>query len=188
MLFSAPIVTAVAGAIRRHRMPNLVVDPVMVAKSGAHLLRDDAVEALRKELLPLASVVTPNLPEAAVLAGIEVDDEEGAVEAARRIRDLGPSTVVVKGGHRPGRQVVDLYYDGSSVERLLGDRIETTSTHGTGCTLSAAIAAALGHGRSLVQAVGEGIEYRQGALTRAFPLGQGHGPVHHFHRYRGAWP
>lgn len=184
MLFSAGIVAAVAAAIRRHRLPNVVIDPVMVAKSGARLLRDDAVEALRVNLLPLATVVTPNLPEAAVLAGLPVEDEAGAVEAARRIRDLGPSCVVVKGGHRPGRQVVDLFFDGSAVERLTGDRIETAGTHGTGCTLSAAIAAFLALGLAPLDAVTRAREYLLAAISAAPGLGGGAGPVDHFHALR----
>jgi len=186
MLFSAAIVAAVAAAIRRHRMTNLVVDPVMVAKSGARLLRDDAVAALQRELLPLATVITPNLPEAAVLAGFAVDDEASALEAARRIRDLGPACVVIKGGHRPGTEVVDLFFDGAVVERLTGERIATSSTHGTGCTLSAAITAFLALGLPPLDAVTRAREYLFAALRSAPGLGGGAGPVDHFHALR--WP
>jgi hydroxymethylpyrimidine/phosphomethylpyrimidine kinase len=184
MLFSAPIVASVADAIRRHRLPNLVIDPVMIAKSGARLLRDDAVEALKSDLLPLAKVVTPNLPEAAELAGLPVEDEAGALEAARRIRDLGPSCVVVKGGHGSGPRVLDLFFDGSVVERLTGERIATSSTHGTGCTLSAAITAFLALGLAPLEAVVRAREYLIAAIRAAPGLGGGAGPVDHFHTLR----
>jgi len=185
MLFSAPIVASVAGAIRAHRMSNLVVDPVMISKSGARLLRDDAVETLKTALLPLAAVVTPNLPEAAVLSGIEVVDEASALEAARRIRDLGPSCVVVKGGHGTGPEVVDLFFDGSVVERLSGERLATSSTHGTGCTLSAAITAYLALGLPPLDSVARAREYLIAAIRAAPGLGGGAGPVDHFHALRG---
>lgn len=184
MLFSAAIVSGVADAILRHKLPNLVVDPVMIAKSGASLLRDDAVEALKTDLLPLASVVTPNLPEAATLSGIPVEDESSALDAARRIRDLGPSCVVVKGGHGTGPRVVDLFFDGSVVEKLVGERLATRHTHGTGCTLSAAIAAFLALGLPPLEAVTRAREYLVAAIRAAPGLGGGSGPVDHFHRMR----
>jgi hydroxymethylpyrimidine/phosphomethylpyrimidine kinase len=184
MLFSAAIVETVAGAIRRHKLPNLVVDPVMISKSGARLLRDDAVEALKTDLLPLATIVTPNLPEAATLAGIPVEDESSALEAARRILDLGPSCVVVKGGHGTGPQVVDLFFDGTVVEKLTGERLATPHTHGTGCTLSAAIAAYLALGLSSLDAVARAREYLVAAIRAAPGLGGGAGPVNHFHTLR----
>jgi hydroxymethylpyrimidine/phosphomethylpyrimidine kinase len=173
MLFSAGIVKSVADAIRRHRMPNLVVDPVMISKSGARLLRDDAVDTLKTQLLPLATVITPNLPEAAALTGVPVEDEASALEAARRIRDLGPSCVVIKGGHGSGAVVVDLFFDGTVVERLTGERIATSSTHGTGCTLSAAITAFLARGLAPLEAVARAREYLIAAI-----------PVDHFHTLR----
>ena len=139
MLSSAAIVEVVADRLRAHSVASLVVDPVMVAKSGDALLRQDAVRALRESILPLAMVVTPNAPEAAVLSGIEVTDAESAREAARRIHDLGPAMVIVKGGHRDGDNSDDLVYDGRSFEILSGRRVATPHTHGTGCTFSAAI-------------------------------------------------
>jgi len=184
MLFSAAIAAAAADAIRTHRMPHLVVDPVMIAKSGARLLRDDAVAALKSDLLPLATIVTPNLPEAAVLSGIEVADEKSALEAARRIRDLGPSCVVVKGGHGTGPEVVDLFFDGTAVERLSGERLTTPDTHGTGCTLSAAITAYLALGLPPLDAVARAREYLIAAIRAAPGLGGGAGPVDHFHAWR----
>jgi len=164
-----------------------VIDPVMVAKSGASLLADDAVEALRELLLPRATLVTPNLPEALRLSGLPVDSVPERCAAARELVSRGASAVLIKGGHAAGETVLDLLFDGERVHRYEHRRIDTTSDHGTGCTLSAAIAAALGHGRTLVEAVADATEFLQGALARAFPLGGGHGPVHHFHRYRGAW-
>jgi hydroxymethylpyrimidine/phosphomethylpyrimidine kinase len=185
MLFSAGIVDAAAGAIRRHRLPNLVVDPVMFSKSGARLLQDDAIEAVKNLLLPLATIVTPNLPEAAALAGRAVDDEAGALEAARRIRDLGAACVLIKGGHRPGVQVFDLFFDGTAVERLSGERVATRSTHGTGCTLSAAITSFLAHGLPVFEAVARAREFLIGALRAAPGLGRGAGPLDHFFALRG---
>ncbi len=184
MLFSAGIVAVVAEAMRRHHMPNLVIDPVMISKSGAFLLRDDAVETLKTQLMPLAAVVTPNIPEAAALTGLPVDDEKSALEAARRIHDLGPSCVVIKGGHGAGPQVVDLFFDGSVVERLAGERIATSSTHGTGCTLSAAITAFLALGLQPLESVTRAREYLIAALRAAPGLGGGAGPVDHFHTLR----
>jgi hydroxymethylpyrimidine/phosphomethylpyrimidine kinase len=184
MLSSPDTVEGVAAAIRRHRLPNLVVDPVMIAKSGARLLRDEAVEALRIHLLPLAAVVTPNLPEASVLSGNPVDDDRSILEAARRILDLGPACVVIKGGHASGPQSIDLFYDGSVVERIAGERLATSSTHGTGCTLSAAITAYLALGRPRLEAVSRAREYLTAALRAAPGLGRGAGPVDHFHTLR----
>ena len=169
MLASAPIVEVVAAKLREHRLSNLVVDPVMVAKSGDRLLREDAVTALRELLLPLAAVVTPNLPEAGVLAGFAIGSDARAV--------------VVKGGHREGAQVVDVLYDGATFRDYSAPRIDTTSTHGTGCTFASAIAAYLARGEPLAEAVGQAKEYLTEALRRAYPIGGGHGPVHHFHRW-----
>ena len=183
MLASAPIVEVVAAKLREHRLPNLVVDPVMVAKSGDRLLREDAVTALRELLLPLAAVVTPNLPEAGVLAGFPIDSDEDARRAAKEIVGLGARAVVVKGGHREGAQVVDVLYDGATFRDYSAPRIDTTSTHGTGCTFASAIAAYLARGEPLAEAVGQAKEYLTEALRRAYPIGGGHGPVHHFHRW-----
>ena len=160
----------------------LVVDPVMVAKSGDRLLREDAVSALRVLILPLAAVVTPNSPEATVLSGIDVVDATSAREAARRIHDLGPAMVVVKGGHLGGDTSDDLVFDGRTFEVLSGRRIATRHTHGTGCTFSAAICACLARGLAPLEAVREARTYVQGAIEHAEPLGGGHGPVNHLWR------
>ena len=182
MLSSAEIIEAVADRLRAHGLTALVVDPVMVAKSGDRLLREDAVAALRERLLPLAAVVTPNAPEASVLSGIDVVDAASAREAARRIYGLGPRLVVVKGGHLEGPTSDDLVFDGHTFEVLSGRRIAIRHTHGTGCTFSAAIAACLARGLSPLEAAREARIYLQGAIEHAEPLGAGHGPVNHFWR------
>ncbi len=180
MLASAPIVGAVAESVRRHGIDRLVVDPVMVAKSGDRLLREDAVEAVRRDLLPLALVVTPNIPEAEVLAGRRIESEADMAEAARAIAALGPRYVVVKGGHLPG-EPVDLVFDGAAVERLSSPRVETRNTHGTGCTFSAAIAAELAKGAAPLEAIARAKAYLYQALAHSYAVGAGHSPVHHFY-------
>jgi len=180
MLSSAAIIEAVAAGVARHRIERLVVDPVMVAKSGDRLLREDAVDALRHRLLPLAFIVTPNAPEAEVLCGRPVRDEAEMREAARIIHSFGPRYVVVKGGHVEGDQVVDLLYDGQHFERFVLPRVETPHTHGTGCTFSAAIAAFLARGLDVASAVWEAKQYLHRALEAAFAVGRGRSPVHHF--------
>ncbi len=180
MLASAPIIEAVAAALARHRVPNLVIDPVMVSKSGARLLRQDAVAVLKHRLLPLAEIATPNIPEAEVLSGVTIQDAEGMRAAAKAIRDLGARIVVIKGGHAEGPHVVDLYYDGRDFQELKGERIQTRNTHGTGCTFSAAIAAYLAHGLPPLEAVSRAKEYLAGALRQAPDIGHGAGPIDHF--------
>jgi hydroxymethylpyrimidine/phosphomethylpyrimidine kinase len=152
----------------------------MVAKSGDRLLREDAVETLRRTLLPLAAVVTPNIPEAEVLAGRPIRTRADRVTAGRAIMELGAGAVVIKGGHSEDDPIVDLLIDNSGVHEFRAARIATASTHGTGCTFSAAIAAGLGSGKDLVTAVGEAREYLSRALAQAPGLGHGHGPMNHF--------
>ena len=180
MLSSAAIIDVVARGIRRHELRPLVVDPVMVAKSGDRLLRQDAVEALRRTLLPLARVVTPNLPEAEVLAGRTIRTRDDRLAAARAIIELGAQAVVIKGGHSDEDPIVDLLIDHTGVHEYRARRITTTSTHGTGCTFSAAITAALAQGRDLRAAVAQAREYVSRALSGAPGLGHGHGPMNHF--------
>ena len=186
MLSSTAIIEVVAERLRAHGVTRLVVDPVMVAKSGDRLLREDAVAALRELLVPLATVVTPNAPEASVLAGLEVVDGTTAREAARRIHALGPRYVIVKGGHFDGPTSDDLVFDGQRFEVLTGRRIDTPHTHGTGCTFSAAIAAELARGQSPLGAARAAKAFLHGAIEHAEPLGAGHGPVNHLWRYRDA--
>ena len=184
MLSSAPIIRAVADRVRRWDLgPILVVDPVMVAKSGDRLLREDAVRALIEELLPLAAVVTPNLPEAEVLVGHAVVSDDDVRAAARDILALGPRAVVMKGGHRAG-DATDLFFDGRREIRLEAKRIDTPNTHGTGCTFSAAIAARIAQGDELAEAVRAAKVYLTGAIEHARRLGGGHGPVAHDWRTR----
>ena len=182
MLSSSEIIRVVAAKIREHRLSTAVIDPVMVATSGDRLLREEAVEALRTELLPLAMVVTPNLPEAEVLTGLTITTLEQMREAARQIVGLGARSVIVKGGHLEG-DAVDVFFDGTNFLELPAPRINTTSTHGTGCTLASAIAALLAGGEPLEAAITGAKAYVTAAIEQAYPIGHGHGPVHHFHRW-----
>jgi len=176
MLSSAPIIEAVVDAIEHHSIENLVVDPVMVAKGGARLLRDDAVEALRARLLPKAKVLTPNLPEAGVLLGRPVASMDERRQAARDLVAMGARAVVVKGGHADG-DVTDVYWDGHDLVELRVERIDTANTHGSGCVFSAAITAALARGAEPVEAVREARAFISGAIANAVEIGHGHGPV-----------
>jgi hydroxymethylpyrimidine/phosphomethylpyrimidine kinase len=179
MLADAAIVAAVADAIREEGIAPLVVDPVSMSKHGHPLLEEDAVAVLRSELLPLAALVTPNLPEAAILAGHEVATRDDMRRAAEAIFAFGPGAVLVKGGHlrEPGGRAVDLLWDGAGEEWLDAAWIDTVHTHGTGCTLSAAIVAHLAAGDRLVDAVRAGKEFVTQAIGHALVLGDGIGPV-----------
>jgi hydroxymethylpyrimidine/phosphomethylpyrimidine kinase len=180
MLANAAIVEAVAAAINDLELPHVVVDPVMIAKSGDRLLEEEAVSAIRTELLRRAFVVTPNAPEAEVLAGMPVRTVADAREAARRIHKLGPSAVVVKGGHLDTPEVVDVLYDGRAFTEFKGPRVESRNSHGSGCTFAAALAANLALGQPLVEAVRLAKEYVEGAIRHGLPIGHGHGPMDHF--------
>jgi hydroxymethylpyrimidine/phosphomethylpyrimidine kinase len=177
MLASAPIIESVADAVRETEVPNLVVDPVFVSKHGHPLLHEDAVDALRTRILPLAGLVTPNLPEAAGLAGFPVQTAEEMERAGSAILELGPAAVLVKGGHLHGPDATDLLITPSGVERIEGERIDTVHTHGTGCVLSASIAAYLARGDDLEGAVRRGKEFVTGAIRGALEIGEGIGPV-----------
>jgi hydroxymethylpyrimidine/phosphomethylpyrimidine kinase len=179
MLSSAAIIATVADRLRHWQVSRLVIDPVMVAKSGDRLLREDAVQALVRELLPLALVLTPNLPEAEVLVGRPLASDQEVRQAARDIVDLGPRAVLMKGGHRETADARDLLFDGRTFYVFTSERFETPNTHGTGCTLSAAIAAHLARGAEVAEAVGLAKRYLAEAIRRAVPLGHGHGPVAH---------
>jgi hydroxymethylpyrimidine/phosphomethylpyrimidine kinase len=180
MLSSAAIIETVAAGIQRHRLRPVIVDPVMIAKSGDRLLREDAVDALRRSLLPLAEVVTPNIPEAEVLAGRPIRTRDDRLIAARAIMDLGAHAVVIKGGHTEDDPIVDLLVDTNGVREFFAPRIATTSTHGTGCTFSAAITAGLAQGLDLQHAVAQARDYVSRALAAAPGVGHGHGPLNHF--------
>ena len=182
MLSSAAIIEAVADRMEAWGTP-LIVDPVMVAKSGDRLLQESAVGALKARLLPLALVVTPNIPEAEVLCGRPIATDEDARSAADAIAALGPRYVIVKGGHRAGNPV-DLVYDGNAFTEVPGERIETRNNHGTGDTYSAAIAAYLAHGLGVPEAIVAAKRYLTEALRASYAVGDGHSPVNHFHAVR----
>jgi hydroxymethylpyrimidine/phosphomethylpyrimidine kinase len=180
MLSSSAVIGAIGEKVEGHRLQNLVVDPVMVAKSGDRLLQDEAVETLVRRLIPLARVVTPNLPEAERLVGFPIDSREAARRAAKAIVEMGAGSVVVKGGHGGGDESVDLFYGGGRFRELAARRVQSRNTHGTGCTFSAAIAAQLAKGCSVEKAVEIAKVYLTQALGRGITLGAGHGPVDHF--------
>ncbi len=186
MLASAGIIEAVADACERFAVPNLVVDPVAVSKHGDPLLAPDSVETLRRRLLPLATVVTPNTGEAELLGGVPVRERADLEAAARALHALGPQWVLVKGGHLPGPEAVDLLWDGRQAIWFEARRLDTPHTHGTGCTLSAAITANLANGLDVVTAVGEAKQYLTGAIASSYPLGKGIGPTDPAWRQRGA--
>jgi hydroxymethylpyrimidine/phosphomethylpyrimidine kinase len=186
MLASAPIIEAVAGAVERFALPNLVVDPVAASKHGDPLLRPDALAALRERLAPLATVITPNLGEVKLLCGVEVRGPGDLLDAAKAMHELGPRWVLVKGGHLPGGDAVDLLWDGRQAVELTAPRLATPHTHGTGCTLASAIAANLADGLDVVTAVEAAKRYLSGAIAGAFPLGKGIGPTDHAWRFRAA--
>ncbi len=187
MLATAELIAAVVSSVTRHAIEKLVVDPVMVAKSGDRLLASDAIDALRGKLLPLAHVVTPNLPEAAAIVGFAVEDEDDVQRAARRIVELGAHAVVIKGGHAAGELATDWLFDGSRFTAFSAPRLETRNTHGTGCTFAAAIAAGLAKGLDLHGAVDGAKRYLTAALHHGIAIGKGHGPVGHF-LGRSVWP
>lgn len=181
MLSSIAIIEAVAAGIRDHGIRPLVVDPVMISKSGFSLLKNDAVEALIEEVLPLATVCTPNAHEAARLVGGEILTEQEAREAARAIHAMGPAAVLVKGGHLDAEvEAIDVLFDGSDFHVFRSERIDTPHTHGTGCTYAAAIAARLAHGDSVPEAVATANRYVHAAIQAGLPIGKGHGPTDHF--------
>lgn len=190
MLGGPDVVDAVVDALRRHRVGNVVVDPVMVATSGDRLVDDETVAAIRERLLPVATVITPNLPEAATLLGWESVPVEAMTKAAEELRGLGPGAALVKAGHAEGAEAVDVLADADGVREYSAPRITTRNTHGTGCTLSSAIAARLAHGAELREAVDVAKRYVTGALAAAdtMRVGRGNGPVHHFYAWWEAWP
>lgn len=179
MLASAALVEVVSAKVAEYRLARLVVDPVMVASSGRRLLSEDAIRGLRERLLPLALVVTPNIPEAEVLVARPIASPEDRRWAARQIAALGARHVVITGGHLPGDEVVDLLYDGHEFAEFRGPRIASRHTHGTGCTFSAAVAAYLACGHGVPGAVQLAKAYVAGAIRHAVPLGHGPGPLNH---------
>ena len=180
MLATAGLVRTVARALREHGIPNYVMDPVMVATSGDRLLDEDAQEALVADLMPLATLVTPNLHEAAILTGRPVSTVREMRLAARSLVEMGAGAALVKGGHLPEGEAVDLFWDGTVERTWRRSRMDTPHTHGTGCTLSAAAAAGLARGLPLAEAVDLAVDFVARAIRTAPGLGRGHGPVNHF--------
>ena len=182
MLANAAIAEAVAAAIRDLDLPQVVVDPVLIAKGGDRLLAEEAIATIRLELLPLAHVVTPNIPEAEALTGASIHSLEDMREAAKRILRLGPRVVLVKGGHAGGAESIDVCVTAAGSFDVRRPRIDTPHTHGTGCTLSSAIAANLALGLPEREAIELAREYLDGAIRHAPGVGSGHGPLNHFWR------
>lgn len=180
MLATAALVRAVAEAIRAHELGNYVMDPVMVATSGDRLLAREAEAALVSELIPLATLVTPNLHEARILADLPINNLNDMREAAKALVQMGAGAALVKGGHLEKGEVVDLFWDGVREETWRRVRLDTPHTHGTGCTLSAAVAACLAQGLPLLEAVNQAVDFVARAIETAPGLGRGHGPVNHF--------
>jgi hydroxymethylpyrimidine kinase / phosphomethylpyrimidine kinase / thiamine-phosphate diphosphorylase len=184
MLFNAEIVSAVAAAVEEHALL-AVIDPVMIAKGGASLLKEEATERLRRDLLPRTWLLTPNIPEAEALTGLAVQNEGDMERAARLLQEMGARNVLLKGGHLTG-EAVDLLLTGETLHRFATPRIETRNTHGTGCTYSAAIAAFVAQGEPLPRAVSRAKDFISEAIRTALPLGEGHGPVNHWKAARKA--
>ncbi|HEY8383183.1 MAG TPA: bifunctional hydroxymethylpyrimidine kinase/phosphomethylpyrimidine kinase [Microvirga sp.] len=186
MLSQPAVIEAVAAGLKRHGATKVVLDPVMVAASGDPLLAPEAVETLRRVLIPGALLVTPNLPEAAAILGEPIAEGEAAMRAqGERILALGPQAVLIKGGHAEGEDSTDVLVDASGIRRFTSRRVSTRNTHGTGCTLSSAIAAGLAKGLALPEAVEAGKAFISAAIgaSHRLKIGHGHGPVHHFHAH-----
>jgi hydroxymethylpyrimidine/phosphomethylpyrimidine kinase len=181
MLSAPEIIETVADRVQAHDLFPFVVDPVMISKSGFKLLKDEAVGTLKDTLIPLATTVTPNVHEAALLAGYDILTMDDVKQAARDIFELGPESVLVKGGHLDDDpEAVDVLYDGDTFRSFTASRVDTSNTHGTGCTFASAIAAHLAHGRDLPEAIDRAKRYLTGALRHSLDLGKGHGPTNHF--------
>ena len=182
MLSSSDIIECVCEALEVHGVQRLVVDPVMIAKSGDALLREDAIGSLRTRLLPLAMVVTPNIPEAEALTETTIVSDADVRRAAEAIVGMGARSVVVKGGHREG-PATDLFYDGKEFKEFTAPRFDTVNTHGTGCTFASAVAAGLARGMVVADAVALAKDYVTEGIRHSFSIGQGHGPLNHFYRF-----
>lgn len=182
MLSSPEIVAAVAEKLREYTPPIIVVDPVMISKSKFPLLKEEAIDGLKTALIPLATVITPNVYEAELLAQQDIRDTDDAKRAAQAIAELGCHAVLVKGGHLIGNSATDVLYRNNEWTFFEAGRVETENTHGTGCTYSAAITTQLAHGKDLIDAVRTAKVYITGAIQHALDIGQGHGPTNHFFR------
>jgi hydroxymethylpyrimidine/phosphomethylpyrimidine kinase len=180
MLFSTEIIEAVAHEMKTFNWSTIVIDPVMIAKGGASLLQQEATNALKEKLLPLATVVTPNIPEAEVLADCQIRTLEDKKEAAKRLHALGADHVIIKGGHEDTKEVIDLLFDGQSFYDFKSERVATPNTHGTGCTFSAALTAELAKGASVFVATALAKQFIQAAISHDLGIGHGHGPTNHW--------
>lgn len=190
MLFNSAIMKAIADRLKKHKIHPVVLDPVMVAKSGDRLMEQGAIRTLREQLFPLSTLITPNIPEAEALLEHEIETRNDMETAARNLLEFGSNAVLLKGGHFSERESVDCLVskepiDGKSVHWYESDRVDTKNTHGTGCTLSSAIASGLAKGQSLPRAVGLAKEYITGAISAGsrYTIGRGHGPLHHFYQF-----
>ncbi|XJZ28843.1 bifunctional hydroxymethylpyrimidine kinase/phosphomethylpyrimidine kinase [Bacillota bacterium Lsc_1132] len=181
MLFNAEIIEAVTGKIKEYNWKKVVVDPVMIAKGGASLLQKEAVEALKKFLLPVSMIITPNIPEAEELTGMSIETLKDKKEAAKKLLDLGVQNVVIKGGHDEHTdEAIDVLYDGHEYHFFTTERIPTKNTHGTGCTFSAALTAELAKGSSVIEAATTAKNFIQAAIKHDLKIGRGHGPTNHW--------
>ncbi len=187
MLHSSELIRAVKSTLEEFDMRNVVLDPVMVATSGDKLLQDEAVETLQRELIPYVRVITPNIPEAEILLGRKIESQEQLPELARELSLDGRVSVLLKAGHLTDEELIDVFYDAESdrTVELHSQRLATANTHGTGCTLSSAVAAFLAHGYELTEAVRRAKAYIDAAIRAGadYAIGHGHGPVHHFHGF-----
>ncbi|USK31708.1 bifunctional hydroxymethylpyrimidine kinase/phosphomethylpyrimidine kinase [Bacillus sp. F19] len=181
MLFNSEIIEAVSEQIKRFNWSKVIVDPVMIAKGGASLLQDEAVEALKNHLLPLALVITPNIPEAEVLTGLTIHNLDDRQTAAKILHSFGVKNVVIKGGHAENEeQLVDLLFDGTEFSYFTSERIHTKNTHGTGCTFAASITAEIAKGKSIYHSAETAVAFIREAIKEDLKLGQGHGPTNHW--------
>lgn len=181
MLSSAAIIDSVASILKSYNLPPLVVDPVMISKSGAHLLRPEAIDSLKQQLIPLATLITPNIPEAEELTGLRLENDDAVPEMLEALKALGSQAVLLKGGHGDSSESIDYLFDGDSITAYPAARIETRHTHGTGCTLSTAIACFLARGEAMKEAIQSAKEYLTQAILHSDSLGigKGVGPLHH---------
>lgn len=187
MLFSSSIITAVAERVSYYGWKNLVIDPVMIAKGGSKLLQDEAIEAMKSKLIPLAEVITPNIPEAEVLVGMTIETMDDRKIAAKKLYQMGAQNVVIKGGHGKTEKAIDLIFNGETFLDLTTDRFNTENTHGTGCTFSAVIAAELAKGTTVINAIRIAKAFIQAAIEDDLKIGSGHGPTNHWaYQRRGA--
>jgi len=180
MLSNASIVNAVSSFLSQNKFEKIIVDPVMISKSGHKLLSESAIKSIVSMLIPISYIITPNIPEASIISGTEIDSIESAKIAAKKIVKLGARTCIVKGGHFDGPPT-DVFYDGKKYEIFKSKRINTKNTHGTGCTFSAAIAAYIAKGEDIISSISKSKDYINSAIQENFLIGKGHGPLNHFH-------